>query len=110
MPFVDYCREWIANGARRESTATVYRPTLKCMLRIAPELASMTVAQVAKDRPLAKRLIQQAPASYKKRIRTLLLCPCNEAQDDELIERHNLSRLGKASGIKETDRRAELRN
>jgi hypothetical protein len=62
-PFVTYCLEWIGSGGRRESTATVYRSTLKCMLRIAPELASMTVAQVAKDRPLAKRLIQQAPAS-----------------------------------------------
>jgi hypothetical protein len=77
-PFVDYCREWIGSGARRESTATIYRSTLNCMLRIAPELETMTVAQVAKDRPLAKRLIQQAPASYEKWIRTLLLSPCNE--------------------------------
>ena len=106
--FTDYCREWISSGARRESTATVYRSTLNCMLRIAPELEHMTVAQVAKDRPLAKRLIQQAPASYKKRIRTLLLSPCNEAQDDELIERHNLARLGKSAGIRETSRRAEF--
>lgn len=106
--FVTYCREWISSGGRRESTATVYRSTLNCMLRIAPELETMTVAQVAKDRPLAKRLIQAAPASYKKRIRTLLLSPCNEAQDDELIERHNLSRLGKSPGIRETSRRAEF--
>ena len=106
--FTDYCREWISSGARRESTATVYRSTLNCMLRIAPELEHMTVAQVAKDRPLAKRLIQQAPASYKKRIRTLLLSPCNEAQDDELIERHNLARLGKSAGIRETSGRAEF--
>jgi hypothetical protein len=109
QPFVTYCLEWIGSGGRRESTATVYRSTLKCMLRIAPELASMTMAQVAKDRPLAKRMIQQAPASYKKRIRTLLLSPCNEAVDDELIAPHNLACLGKSAGIRETDRRAEFK-
>lgn len=67
-------------------------------------MAPGTLAEVAKDRELAQRLIDEASGSYAKRTRVMIVSPVNEAFKAQRITTHNLRGLD----VEEDNDRAEL--
>jgi len=96
--FTDYAGEWVDRHSN-EGTRTVLRSTLK---RLAADLGTRTLAQVANDREGAQALIDAAPGSYKRRTRIVLVSPCNEALKAGRIGSHRLRGLR----VEETSRKA----
>ena len=87
--FVDYAGQWI-DAHRNAKTRAVLRSTLK---RLEGDLGNKTLAQVANDRELAQRLINEAPGSYHLRTRVIIVSPCNEALNEGKIGSHRLRGL-----------------
>jgi integrase len=68
----------------------VYRSALR---RIRASLGSKTLAQIAGDREGAQAMIDAAPPSHKRRIRILIVSPCNEALKSGRLASHRLRGL-----------------
>jgi hypothetical protein len=73
---------------RNTATRAVLRSTLK---RIEGELGRKTIAQVANDRAFAQRLIDEAPGSYAKRTRIVIVSPLNEAVKSGKLTGHKVT-------------------
>ena len=100
ISFVEYCEQWISTR-RAKATRVGYMSTLNS---VRAELGTKTVAQVASDREGAQRLIDGALGSYAKRVRILLVSPCNEALKAGRITSHRLRGLR----VEEPSARAEF--
>jgi integrase len=100
VPFIEYAGQWIDRHKNAGTVATL-RTTLK---RLRGELGSRTLAQVANDRELAQRLIDDAPPSYAKKTRLVIVSPVNEAVKAGRIPSHRLRGLD----VDEENQRAEF--
>lgn len=100
VAFVTYAGEWIERHKNAGTRATL-RSTLK---RITPELGNRTLAQVAGDREFVQQIIDDAPGTYAKKTRLMLVSPCNEAVKAGRIPSHRLRGLD----VDEENSRAEF--
>jgi integrase len=89
VPFIAYAEKWIA-GRRTEGTRANYRLALA---KVRDALAGKTLRQVANDRELAQELIDNAPGTYARRVRVVLVSPCSEAVKAGRIASHRLRGL-----------------
>ena len=103
--FTDYAGQWI-DGHHNPATRAVLRSTLKV---IAGELGSRTLAQVANDREGAQRLIDTAPGTYAKKVRILIVSPCNEALKAGRLASHRLRGLKVEEEVRKDDFSAATR-
>lgn len=87
--FLDYAGTWI-DAHKNENTRAVLRSTLKV---IAGEIGNKTLAQVANDREGAQRLIDNAPGTYARKVRIILVSPLNEALKAGRLASHRLRGL-----------------
>lgn len=87
--FVEYAQSWV-DGHQNTGTRAWMTTTLK---RITPELGNKTLAQVASDREFVQGLISNAPLSYEKKIRMVVVSPLNEALKSGRISSHRLRGL-----------------
>ena len=98
-PFTEYLTGWIEG--RGGNTRRGYEVALK---RIRSDLEGKTLQQVAEDREGVQRLVDSVPASYRRRVRTIIVGACNEAQRAGRIPPHRLLRLR----VEEDSHRAEF--
>lgn len=87
--FADYAGTWI-EAHKNPGTRAVLRSTLKLL---AGEIGNKTLAQVAGDREGAQRLIDNAPGTYARKVRIVLVSPCNEALKSGRLSSHRLRGL-----------------
>jgi hypothetical protein len=97
--FVDYAGTWI-DAHKNQGTRATLRSTLKL---ISGELGNRTLAQVAADREGAQRLIDNAPGTYARKVRIVLVSPCNEALKSARLASHRLRGLKVEEEIKADD-------
>jgi integrase len=97
--FTEYAEQWIA-AHKNAGTRAVLRSTLKLL---AGELGNKTLAQVAGDREGAQKLIDDAPGTYARKVRILLVSPCNEALKSGRLASHRLRGLKVEEEIRKDD-------
>jgi integrase len=101
--FTDYAEAWISRR-KAEATRATLRSTMKNYL--APRVGNRTLAQVAGDREAAQAIIDDdaIPVNVRRRLRVLLVSPCNEALKSGRLASHRLRGLD----VPDDDERAEF--
>jgi len=89
VSFVTSAEDWIERHKNAGTRATL-RTTLK---RITPDIGARTLAQVANDRELVQSIIDDAPGTYAKKTRLVIVSPVNEALKCGRIPSHRLRGL-----------------
>lgn len=105
IKFTDYAGTWI-EAHKNPGTRAVLRSTLKLL---AAELGNKTLAQVAADREGAQALIDNAPGTYARKVRIVLVSPCNEALKSGRLASHRLRGLKVEEEVKPDDFEAATR-